>query len=162
MANLGFRRSMEAAGVHVVATKVGDRYVLEEMRRTGAMLGGEQSGHFIFAELATTGDGVLAAVRFLSLAARRGVSVAELASAMKRFPQVLENVLVADREGLEEADDVWAAVRAAEEALAEAGRVLVRASGTEPLVRVMVEAESEEEAGRHARAVAEAVRTALA
>jgi phosphoglucosamine mutase len=161
MANLGFHRAMAAAGIHVVATRVGDRYVLEEMLRTGAFLGGEQSGHVIFRDHATTGDGLLTAVRFLSLAARRGVGIAEAASAMRRFPQVLENVEVAHKERLEDAAGVWEAVRAAEADLGERGRVLVRASGTEPLVRVMVEAESEEETRRHAAAIVEVVRTAL-
>jgi len=162
MANLGFHRAMEEAGIDVVSAKVGDRYVLAEMLSTGAMLGGEQSGHIIFRHHATTGDGLLTAVRFLSLAAGRGVTVAELASAMSRFPQVLHNVQVAHKERLDDAEAVWEAVRAAEAALQGSGRVLVRASGTEPLVRVMVEAGSEEEARRHAAALAEIVRRALA
>jgi phosphoglucosamine mutase len=161
MANLGFRRAMDEVGVHVIAAKVGDRYVLEEMQRNGAVLGGEQSGHVIFADHASTGDGLLTAVRYLSTAARRGVSVGELASCMRRFPQVLINVEVSDRGALESTDAVWAAVRAAEGSLGEAGRVLVRPSGTEPLVRVMVEAESEVEASRHAEAIAAEIRGAL-
>lgn len=162
MANLGFHKAMEAAGITVVKSKVGDRYVLEDMLATGAAIGGEQSGHIIFHEHATTGDGVLTAIRFLSLAARRGVSVGELAGAMRRFPQVLENIRVAHKERLEDAAEVWDAVRAAEKDLDGAGRVLVRASGTEPLVRVMVEAESEETARRHASTLIERVRSALA
>jgi phosphoglucosamine mutase len=162
MANLGFRRAMEAAGITVLETPVGDRYVLEEMVRSGAVLGGEQSGHIIFREDATTGDGLLTAVRFLSLALRKGATVAELGATMQRYPQVLENVAVAHKDRLESAEDVWAAVRAAEVALGDDGRILVRASGTEPLVRVMVEAENEEDARRHADAVAGTVRQALA
>jgi phosphoglucosamine mutase len=161
MANLGFMKAMEAAGIEVVAAKVGDRYVLEEMLARGSVLGGEQSGHIIFSEHATTGDGLLTAVRFLSIARRKGVGVAELASVMRRYPQVLENVRVAHKERLEDAEEIWAAVGAAEAALAGAGRVLVRSSGTEPLVRVMVEAESEEDARRHARAIAECVQAEL-
>lgn len=161
MANLGFHRSMEEAGINVVETAVGDRYVLEEMLRTGAVLGGEQSGHLIFAEHATTGDGILTAVAFLSLARAAGVTVADLAALISKFPQVLVNVEVSDRAGLEGADEVWSAVRRAESALGERGRILVRASGTEPLVRVMVEAESADDASGHADAVAEAVRRAL-
>ena len=161
MANLGFHRAMRDAGIDVVATQVGDRYVLGEMLRSGAVLGGEQSGHVIFREQATTGDGLLLAVRFLSLAARRGVSVEELASCMKRFPQVLLNVRVADPGGLEDADAVWDAVRRAEDELGDGGRVLVRASGTEPLVRVMVEAEAADDATRHADELAGAVRSSL-
>jgi phosphoglucosamine mutase len=162
MANLGFHHAMRREGIHVLATRVGDRYVLEEMLRTGAVLGGEQSGHVIFRERATTGDGLLTAVRFLSLAARRGEAIQEVAACMRRFPQVLVNVEVSDRGTLDDASEVWAAVRRAEEALGTAGRVLVRASGTEPLVRVMVEAEEDADARRHADAIADAVKTSLA
>ncbi|MGH2660658.1 MAG: phosphoglucosamine mutase [Actinomycetota bacterium] len=161
MANLGFHQAMRDAGINVVTTKVGDRYVLEEMLRTGAVLGGEQSGHIIFRQHATTGDGLLTAVRFLSLAAKRGCTVAEVASVMRRFPQVLRNVPVVHKERLDGAGDVWEAVRAAESELDGSGRVLVRASGTEPLVRVMVEAGSEDQARRHADALAERVKSAL-
>lgn len=161
MANLGFRRAMDHAGITILETPVGDRYVLEEMLRSGAVLGGEQSGHVIFLEQATTGDGLLTAGRFLALAREQGKTVAELASCMRRYPQVLEAVPVADRSALEGAEPVWEAVREAETALGDRGRVLVRASGTEPVIRVMVEAETEDEAARRARDVAEAVRAAL-
>lgn len=162
MANLGFRTAMREAGIEVVEAKVGDRYVLEEMLSRGAAIGGEQSGHVIFAEHATTGDGILTAVKFLSIARRKGLSVAELASVMRRFPQVLENVRVEHKERLEGAAEIWDAVREAEATLGRAGRVLVRASGTEPLVRVMVEAESEQLANACATALAEVVAGALA
>jgi phosphoglucosamine mutase len=161
MANLGFRLSMGDAGIDVVEAKVGDRYVLEEMLRTGATLGGEQSGHLIFLRHATTGDGLLTAVRFLTLARRRGVSVDELASAMKRFPQVLVNVRVDSPGEVEGNASVEDAVAKAEAAMGERGRVLVRPSGTEPVVRVMVEANTQEEAEAHAEAIAVAVRSAL-
>lgn len=161
MSNLGFRRAMEEAGIEVVETPVGDRHVREAMDRTGAALGGEQSGHVIFAEHAVTGDGLLTAVRFLSLAALRGVGLGELAAVMRRYPQVLENVPVRDPGALDRSAKIREAVRAAERVLGASGRVLVRASGTEPVVRVMVEAASEEEARRHARAIAEAVRAEL-
>jgi len=161
MANLGFHRTMRDAGIDVVAARVGDRYVLEAMLERGAILGGEQSGHVIFRDRATTGDGLLTAVRFLSLAVERGVSVQELASCMRRFPQVLLNVRVADPGRLEGADAVWDAVRDAESELGDAGRVLVRSSGTEPLVRVMVEAEEFGDASRHAEALAATVRSSL-
>jgi phosphoglucosamine mutase len=161
MSNLGLRRALEEAGITVLETKVGDRYVLEEMVRSGAILGGEQSGHVVFLDHATTGDGLLTAVRFLSLARRAGVTPAELGASMQRFPQVLENVRVASVAALEDAEGVWEAVRAAEAALGDSGRVLVRASGTEPLVRIMVEARSPDEARRHADALVEAVRRAL-
>jgi phosphoglucosamine mutase len=161
MANLGLRKTMAAAGIELVETKVGDRYVLEEMLARGASLGGEQSGHIIFSEHGTTGDGILTAVKVLSIARRKGLTIAELARVMPRFPQVLENVQVEHKERLDEAEEIWAAVRAAEQELGDSGRVLVRASGTEPLVRVMVEAESEEAADAHAKAIAERVSSAL-
>jgi phosphoglucosamine mutase len=161
MANTGFLQAMRNAGIDVIESRVGDRYVLEEMLRTGAMLGGEQSGHVIFRHHATTGDGLLTAVTFLSLAAKREIPVAELASVMQKFPQVLRNVPVNHKERLESADEVWEAVRGVERTLDGSGRVLVRASGTEPLVRVMVEAESEADAAAHADALAAAVEAAL-
>ena len=161
MANLGFHRAMMEAGIAVSATKVGDRYVLEQMLEEGVMLGGEQSGHLIFREHATTGDGLLTAVRFLSLVARDGRTVAELAGVMRRYPQVMENVRVRSLAELDGSAQVWDAVRAAEEELSDQGRVLVRASGTEPLVRVMVEAETEDEARRHAEHIAGEVRKHL-
>jgi phosphoglucosamine mutase len=157
MANLGLHHAMRDAGVEVISAKVGDRYVLEEMLRIDAVLGGEQSGHVIFREHATTGDGLLTAALFLSIAAARGKTIQELASVMRRYPQVVVNVPVADREALEGADDVWLAVRESESALGDDGRILVRASGTEPLVRVMVEAESEALASSYADRVAKAV-----
>jgi phosphoglucosamine mutase len=126
MANLGFRMAMAREGIEVIEANVGDRYVLEEMRSRGAVLGGEQSGHVIFAEHATTGDGILTAVRFLSIARRKGLTVAELAGVMRRFPQVLQNVPVAHKEGLEDAAGIWEAVRSAEADLEGSGRVLLR------------------------------------
>jgi phosphoglucosamine mutase len=161
MSNLGLRIAMEREGIRLLHAPVGDRYVLEQMQEHGAVLGGEQSGHVIFRDHATTGDGLITAVRFLSIARRKGVSVAELAATMRRFPQVLVNVEVDGRDGLEGAEPIWEAVRAAEAELGGTGRVLVRASGTEPLVRVMVEAETEEAARRHAEALADRVRNTL-
>jgi phosphoglucosamine mutase len=161
MANLGLVEAMRGLGITVVRTKVGDRYVIEEMLARGAQLGGEQSGHVIFREHATTGDGLLTAVRFLSIAAGRGCSVAELASTMRKFPQALVNVEVANKDRLNEEAAIADAVATAERDLGESGRVLVRASGTEPIVRVMVEAETEEDARRHAEALAGVVRTRL-
>jgi phosphoglucosamine mutase len=161
MANQGFRLAMRRARIEVVETKVGDRYVLEEMLRGEIALGGEQSGHIIFREYATTGDGLLTAVQFLGLAGRSGRSVADLASCMERFPQVLVNVPLENPGGLDSAEAVWEAVRGAESELGTDGRVLVRPSGTERLVRVMVEAATEEAARRHAESIAAAVRLAL-
>jgi phosphoglucosamine mutase len=162
MSNIGFHRAMRDHGIDVISAPVGDRYVLEQMLEHEVALGGEQSGHVIFRDQATTGDGLITAVRFLSLATRRGVPVGVLAAAMRRFPQVLVNVEVAHKERLDDAPEVWDAVRANEEALDGSGRVLVRASGTEPIVRVMVEAESLELARRHADSVAERIASALA
>jgi phosphoglucosamine mutase len=161
MANLGFLRAMREAGVRAHTTHVGDRYVVEEMLRTGATLGGEQSGHLLFLDQATTGDGLLTAVRFLSLAARKRVAVAELVATMPHYPQVMINVPVRDREELADASIVEDAIGAAEAELADAGRVLVRASGTENVIRVMVEAETEEAAKAHAEKLAAAVRSTL-
>jgi len=157
MSNIGLERAMHEHGIALVRTRVGDRYVLDEMERSGAILGGEQSGHVIFRRYSTTGDGLLTAVRFLSLAASRGVGVGELASMMRRFPQVLVNVRVDDRDAVSDSPTVAAAVADAEKVLGETGRVLLRPSGTEPLVRVMVEAETKDAADRHARAIAEVV-----
>ena len=121
MSNLGFHRAMQDHGIDVISAPVGDRYVLEQMLQHEVALGGEQSGHVIFRDQATTGDGLITAVRFLSLAARRGVPVGELAAAMRRFPQVLVNVEVAHKERLDDAREVWDAVRANEEALDGSG-----------------------------------------
>jgi phosphoglucosamine mutase len=161
MSNLGLRMAMRDAGIELLETPVGDRYVLEQMEERGAVLGGEQSGHVIFRAFATTGDGLITAVRFLSLARRTGVSVRELASAMRRYPQVMVNVPVADKHALGDARAVWDAVAGAESELGDGGRVLVRTSGTEDLVRVMVEAETETQAQTHAESIAAVVRTVL-
>jgi phosphoglucosamine mutase len=131
------------------------------MLEDGAILGGEQSGHLIFRDRATTGDGILTAVRFLSLASAAGRSVADLAGVMRRYPQVTVNVRVVSIAALDGARPVWDAVARAEEELDGTGRVLVRASGTEPVVRVMVEAETEDVARRHADSVATTVREHL-
>jgi phosphoglucosamine mutase len=143
MTNLGFRLAMAEHGIEVLQTAVGDRYVLEAMLAGGHSLGGEQSGHVIFLDRATTGDGLLTGLRLLAIVARTGKPLSELATVMRRLPQVLLNVHVADRQGLTEAAKVWQAVEAEEARLGDRGRVLVRPSGTEPLVRVMVEAETE-------------------
>ena len=162
MANVGFHRAMRDAGIEVITTKVGDRFVLEEMLRRGAVLGGEQSGHVIFREHATTGDGILTAVKLLSLAADAGEPLDRFVEVMRRFPQVLVNVEVLDRDRLDDAAEVWEAVREAEAALGDRGRALVRSSGTEQLVRVLVAAETADEAEFHAHAIADRVRSAMA
>jgi phosphoglucosamine mutase len=150
MTNLGFRLAMLERGIGVVETAVGDRYVLEALEEKGLALGGEQSGHVIFRDLATTGDGLLTAVQLLDVVVRSGEPLADLASAaMARLPQVLRNVRVAERDPAV-VERLAAPIAAVEARLGERGRVLVRPSGTEPLVRVMVEAPTAAEAERAA------------
>jgi len=146
MSNLGFRNAMTDHGVGMVETQVGDRYVLAAMLEKGIMLGGEQSGHIVFLDRHTTGDGILTALRLMSVVARTGKGLSELAAQIPRYPQVLENVPVRERNALEGAQAVWDAVHDTETAMAGEGRVLVRASGTEPVVRVMAEAPTEQAA----------------
>lgn len=162
MSNLGFNRAMAAAGINVVSTKVGDRYVLEAMKASGYSLGGEQSGHVIMSDYATTGDGVLTALHLLERMAVTGQSIASLAAAMTRLPQVLVNVTGVDKDRCDTDELLLAAVDEASAALGDEGRVLLRASGTEPLVRVMVEATSETEAHAVADKLADVVRERLA
>ena len=140
MANIGFHRAMAAAGIAVRTTAVGDRYVLEEMAAGGYSLGGEQSGHLIMADHATTGDGLLTALHLMAGVAAARRPLAELATVVTRFPQVLINVKVGDKAAVAASPAVAAAVASAEPELGDSGRVLLRPSGTEPLVRVMVEA----------------------
>ncbi|MEQ0562986.1 phosphoglucosamine mutase [Amycolatopsis sp. NEAU-NG30] len=140
MSNLGLHLAMKAHGIHVVTTAVGDRYVLEELRASGFALGGEQSGHVVLPAHATTGDGLLTALRLMSRMAETGKSLADLAAVMNRLPQVLVNVPVADKAAVAGSAEVRDAVDAVEAELGEEGRVLLRPSGTEQLVRVMVEA----------------------
>jgi phosphoglucosamine mutase len=161
MSNLGLHRAMAERGIRVVQTGVGDRYVLEAMNAKGYTLGGEQSGHVIMSDFATTGDGVLTGLHLMAEMARQGKTLAELASIMTVFPQVLVNVDGVDRTRVADAG-VSAAVAAAEAELGDSGRVLLRASGTEPLVRVMVEAENVADAQRIADGLAGVVRERLA
>lgn len=157
MSNLGFRRAMDAAGITVVETGVGDRYVLEALDKGGYALGGEQSGHVIFRKLATTGDGLLTAVRVADLVRRDGRAFSDIAdAAMTRFPQVLENVRVAERI-VDLHDKLRPAVSEVEAELSDQGRVLIRESGTEPLIRVMVEAATTDRAASSAKRLVAAV-----
>lgn len=160
MSNLGFSLAMEDAGIEVVRTAVGDRYVLEEMLAHGYTLGGEQSGHVVLSQWATTGDGVLTALLLLARMAATGRSLADLASVMTRLPQVLVNVSGVDRARLTDAE-VARVVADVQARLGDTGRVLLRPSGTEPLVRVMVEAPTEAEATSAAEDIASIVRTRL-
>jgi phosphoglucosamine mutase len=161
MTNLGFRRAMASSGIEVRWTDVGDRYVLEEMRRGGYVLGGEQSGHLINLLHGPSGDGLAAALHLLAALAARAERLAGAAAVVERLPQRLVNVRVERKAGLADAAPVWKAVRECEAALGEDGRVVVRASGTEPLVRVMVEAPTADECERWCSRIAEAVASEL-
>ena len=160
MSNLGLHLAMRDQGITMRTTAVGDRYVLEELRAGGFTLGGEQSGHVVMPAHATTGDGLLTALRLMARMATTRTSLAELASVVTVLPQVLENVRVADKEAVAASDDVRAAVADAERELGDSGRVLLRPSGTEQLVRVMVEAATAEQAKAIAVRIAEVVAAA--
>lgn len=157
MSNLGLHLAMREAGIQLVTTKVGDRYVLEEINKGGYSLGGEQSGHIVMPDHGTTGDGTLTGLALMSRMANTGCSLQFLANAMTVLPQVLINVPVADKSSIEGNPEVIAALEAASDELGEKGRVLLRPSGTEELFRVMVEAEAEETARRIAGALAAVV-----
>jgi phosphoglucosamine mutase len=161
MTNMGFKQAMRGMGVEVIETKVGDRYVLEAMREGDHPIGGEQSGHVIMLDHATTGDGVLTAVQLVATVASSRQPLADLATVMRRLPQVLVNVRDVDRQQLDGAQDLWRAVAEEEQVLDGAGRILVRASGTEPLVRVMVEADTEARATEIAERLAKVVAAEL-
>jgi phosphoglucosamine mutase len=161
MSNLGFVRAMTEAGIVVRQTAVGDRYVLEEMKAGGFTLGGEQSGHVIMSEHATTGDGILSALQVLDRMASTGSSISELASVMVRLPQILVNVPGVDKRRVDSDPALLAAVAEAEAELGDTGRVLLRSSGTEPLVRVMVEAATADQAAAVAHRLADVVRERL-
>ncbi len=161
MSNLGLQVAMGERGVTVVKTKVGDRYVLEQMQAMGAALGGEQSGHVIFLEHNSTGDGLVTALQLACAVCEDARPLSEIAGIMKRYPQSLINVRVVDRAGLTVSHVIRDAIKAAEASLGDRGRVLVRASGTEPLVRVMAEAEDEATAVEVTERLAEIVRAEL-
>jgi phosphoglucosamine mutase len=161
MSNMGLEAALKRSGIRMVRAAVGDRYVLEEMQKLNAALGGEQSGHILFPHLATTGDGLLTALVVLDLVARTGKSLDELTADLKVFPQVIVNVKVREKKPLDTIPAVVTAIRAAEEELKDTGRVVIRYSGTEALARVMIEAESEEAMQRHAEAIAAAIRAEL-
>ncbi len=161
MSNLGFERAMREAGIRLLRAPVGDRYVLEEMKRQGAMLGGEQSGHVIFREHHATGDGLITALQVLKVMKESGKPLAELKAFMKEVPQLLVNVPVRRRVDLSRLKAVRAAVERVEKALGQGGRVLVRASGTEAKVRIMLEGESQAEIETFAGQIAEAVRKSV-
>jgi phosphoglucosamine mutase len=161
MSNMGLEAALRESRIKMLRAPVGDKYVLEEMRKTGAVLGGEQSGHIILSREATTGDGLLTAIRVLGIVAASGRPLAELASGMKFFPQTIKNVRVKEKRPLDQLPEVMQAIEQAERELKGNGRVNVRYSGTEPLARVMVEAETEEMVQRIAGQIAAALEAAL-
>lgn len=161
MSNIGLHQAIRKAGGNVMITAVGDRYVLEAMQKNGLSLGGEQSGHIIFGEYSTTGDGLMTAIQLLAAVKRSGLPLSHLGELMTRFPQVLVNVRVHSKAGWEENPRIVKAVKSAEQTLGEDGRILVRASGTEPLIRVMAEGPVLEELERLAETVAQTIRTEL-
>ncbi|GAB4243067.1 MAG: phosphoglucosamine mutase [Thermoleophilia bacterium] len=162
MSNLGFHKAMEAAGIKVEVTDVGDRYVLERMEALGAVLGGEQSGHIIYLQAGVTGDGIQTGLLLAQAVRESGSPLAEIAGRMTHYPQVLLNVRVADKSRLAGSDEVWEAVEREQERLGSEGRVILRPSGTESLVRVMVEAPTREYCDDVARRLAGTVERALA
>ncbi len=157
MSNLGFYKALENEGIQSNKTKVGDRYVVEEMRRGNYNLGGEQSGHIVLMDYNTTGDGLLTGVQLAAIIKMSGKSLSELASQMKTYPQSLINVRVTDKYRVEENIDVKEVMTKVEVEMNGEGRILVRPSGTEPLVRVMVEASTDEDAKRYAQQIADVV-----
>jgi phosphoglucosamine mutase len=161
MSNLGLRKSMAQHGITLIESAVGDRYVLEDLATSGASLGGEQSGHIILTEHSTTGDGILTGIQLAREVVRTGKTLAELADVMDVYPQVLINVSGVDRSRLAADDEVQAAIGAAEAELGDTGRVLLRPSGTEALIRVMVEAADESTATRVAESLAAVVKDRL-
>lgn len=157
MSNLGFYKALEQEGIKSNKTKVGDRYVVEEMRRGNYNLGGEQSGHIVMMDYNTTGDGLLTGIQLASVIKMTGKSLSELAGQMKKYPQSLINVRVTDKYRVEENVDVKEVMTKVEVEMNGEGRILVRPSGTEPLVRVMVEAATDEDAERFAQQIADVV-----
>ncbi len=161
MSNMGLEAALKRSSIKMLRAPVGDKYVLEQMLSTGAALGGEQSGHIIFSGRSTTGDGILTALLLLDIVHRSGQTLAQLTADLKTFPQVIVNVHVREKLPLDQIPTVAAAIAAAELALADSGRVVIRYSGTEALARVMIEAESEPLMRHHSQAIANAIRTEL-
>jgi phosphoglucosamine mutase len=161
MSNMGLEAAFKRSGIRMLRAPVGDKYVLEEMQKSGASLGGEQSGHILFPAKATTGDGLLTALLVLDVVHRSGKTLGELIADLKNFPQVILNVKVREKKPLDSIPSVVTAIRAAEDELKDTGRIVIRYSGTEALARVMIEAESEEAMRRHANAIANSIRAEL-
>jgi phosphoglucosamine mutase len=161
MSNFGLELAMRDLGIDVVKTAVGDRYVLEAMQKSGHNLGGEQSGHVLFLDHTTTGDGLITALAILGVMRARNQPLSTLASVMQKFPQVLINIPVREKRDLDEIESVRTAVQRCEQALGGRGRVYIRYSGTEALARVMVEGQELSQVERYANDIADAVRAAL-
>jgi phosphoglucosamine mutase len=161
MSNMGFEAALKRSGISMLRAPVGDKYVLEEMKKSGASLGGEQSGHILFPARATTGDGLLTALVVLDVVHRSGKTLSELIADLKNYPQVIVNVKVREKRPLDSIPSVVSAIQMAEDELRDSGRVVIRYSGTEALARVMIEAESEAAMRRHADAIAGAIRAEL-
>ena len=161
MSNMGLKIALRERGIKTLETKVGDRYVIEGMKEKGAVLGGEQSGHIVFGLDNTTGDGILSSVKLLQILRQRKKTLAELAEQMEQYPQTLINVKVQEKHGWEEKTEIQQAISAAQQELGEEGRILVRASGTEDLLRVMVEGKQQEQIERLARQIADVVETVM-
>jgi len=161
MSNMGFDIAMKREGIHVVKTQVGDRYILEEMLRGGFNLGGEQSGHIIFLDHSTTGDGILSALQVLAVMKERGERLSKLAGIMTTLPQVLINTPVARKKDLDKIPSVKKVLDEAEDELRGRGRILVRFSGTQRMCRVMVEGPSEKVISAMAKRIASTIEEAL-
>jgi phosphoglucosamine mutase len=162
MSNMGLEVALKRAGIQMLRANVGDKYVLEEMLKTGATLGGEQSGHILFRDGdATTGDGLMTALRLMEIMARTGTSLATLVGDLKVYPQTIQNVRVREKVPFAQVPEIQRAIESAESALNGNGRIVVRYSGTEALARVMVEAESEEKMNALASAISGAIRDRL-
>jgi len=161
MSNLGFYKALEANGLKSVQTAVGDRYVVEAMKKNNYNLGGEQSGHIIFLDYNTTGDGLLTAIQLVNIMKTKGKKLSELASEMKKFPQLLINIKVQDKQAVMENEKVKAVIEEVEKEMNGNGRILVRPSGTEPLVRVMAEAPTEDECQRYVKKIVEVIKAEM-
>lgn len=161
MSNMGLKIALKEKGIKTLETKVGDRYVIEGMKESGAVLGGEQSGHIVFGLDNTTGDGILSSLKLLQIVKQSGKTLAELADEMEQYPQILINVRVKDKNGWEEKTGIRQAIETAQAELADTGRILVRASGTENLLRVMVEGKQQEQIERLANQIADVVKAVM-
>lgn len=161
MSNMGLKIALKEKGIKTLETKVGDRYVIEGMKESGAVLGGEQSGHIVFGLDNTTGDGILSSLKLLQIVKQSGKTLAELADEMEQYPQILINVRVKDKNGWEEKAEIRQAIETAQAELADTGRILVRASGTENLLRVMVEGKQQEQIERLANQIADVVKAVM-